>query len=66
MAIWQNDADGERFDDGAALRPGEDGFSRAAAEAHFGDGVAFSYVGTPNWVAPVEEVPAEEAPVSQG
>lgn len=53
MAIWQNDATGERFDDGAALRPGDDGFTRDLAVAHFGEGAAFSYIGTPNWVAPV-------------
>ncbi len=61
MAIWQNDANGERFDDGAALRPGEDGFSRDLAVAHFGADAAFSYVGTPNWTAPVEP---EQAPIA--
>ncbi|MBN9144123.1 MULTISPECIES: hypothetical protein [unclassified Novosphingobium] len=55
MAIWQNDANGERFDDGAALLPGEEGFSRAGAEAHFGADVDFSYVGTPNWAPAAPE-----------
>ena len=60
MAIWQNDETGERFDDGAVLRPGEDGFTRDLAVEHFGADVAFSYVGTPNWVAPVDPDPVEE------
>ena len=54
MAIWQNDKTGERFDDGIIARPGEEGFTRDKAAAHF-KADDFSYVGTPDWE------PAEEA-----
>lgn len=58
MAIWQDDKTGERHDDGEALRPGDEGFSRELAEAHFGH-KDFSYVGTPNWVPPELADPRE-------
>jgi len=50
MAIWRLDSDttGEVFDDGLPLMPGDPGFTRARAEAHFGT-PAFSWVGTPDW-----------------
>lgn len=54
MAIWSKDSDGERFDDGQTSLPGEEGFTRDLAEAHFGTKL-FSYVGTPNWQPQVEE-----------
>lgn len=54
MALWQHDKSGEQFDDGGTTRPGEEGFTRELAEAHFGD-KAFSYKGTPNWTPPAEE-----------
>jgi hypothetical protein len=49
MAIWRRDDDtkGDLFDDGLDS-PGEDGFTRSLAQAHFGT-KAFSYVGTPDW-----------------
>jgi hypothetical protein len=55
MAIWRRDDDtiGELFDDGLDLKPGEDGFTRSVAKAHFGTN-AFSYVGTPDWQSPPE------------
>lgn len=60
MALWQHDITGDRFDDGATLRPGEDGFTREMAQAHFGADAPFSYIGTPNW-APIESVVEPEA-----
>lgn len=53
MALWI-DRNGEQFDDGDILRPGEDGFSRDKAHAHFG-GDDFDYLGTPNWRSLSEE-----------
>ncbi|MGX9144970.1 hypothetical protein [Mesorhizobium sp. 128a] len=59
MALWMSDRTGEQWDDGAKLKPGDDGFTRDLATAHFNDN-AFSYVGTPNWepVAAAEVVTA--------
>jgi len=59
MALWQHDESGERFDDGLTAQPGEEGFTRELAQAHFGTD-RFSYVGTPNWVPPQEaDAPAD-------
>lgn len=57
MAIWQHDETGERFDDGLGLYPGDDGFTRSLAEAHFGN-PRFSFVSTPSWDGDGEEQPA--------
>lgn len=55
MAIWRRDDDtkGDLFDDGMDLKPGEEGFTRSLAQAHFGTN-AFSYIGTPDWQVPSE------------
>lgn len=59
MALWMSDKTGEQWDDGERLKPGDEGFTRAAATAHFKDDT-FSYVGTPNWESPaVAEVVTE-------
>lgn len=67
MAIWQDDKSGERHDDGAALRPGDEGFSRELAQQHFGH-TDFSYVGTPNWAppAPVSDSQPGAEPATPG
>lgn len=52
MALWISDT-GERFDDGLAYEPGEDGFSRDLAARHFGK-TGFNYAGTPNWHLRIE------------
>jgi hypothetical protein len=51
MAVWQHDVTGERFEDDVKQKPGEEGFTRAKAEAHF-KSKNFSYVGTPDWEPP--------------
>lgn len=64
MAVWILDADttGESiWDDGLTFKPGEDGFTRDLALAHYGT-PAFSYMGTPNWVPP----PPPEEPEDGG
>jgi hypothetical protein len=53
MALWVSDIDGKQFDDGLTFKPGEDGFTRDIAAAHYANN-AFSYVGTPNWQPPQE------------
>lgn len=60
MALWMNDNTGEQWDDGERLKPGDEGFSRDLAAAHFKDG-AFSYVGTPNWEPPAAAEVVTEA-----
>lgn len=60
MGLWRNDATGDTFDDGLKLLPGEDGFTRDLALAHF-DGADFSFVGTPNWAPPPEPASTTEA-----
>lgn len=52
MALWSNDK-GEQFDDGLAFEPGEEGFTRDIAAAHFGD-ASFNYLGTPNRALRIE------------
>jgi len=49
MAIWRLDSDttGEVFDDGLPFMPGDEGFTRERAQAHFGT-PAFSWIGTPD------------------
>lgn len=54
MALWQHDDTGERFDDGLDLFPGEEGFTRELAEAHFGN-PRFSLVSNPRGHADGEE-----------
>lgn len=54
MALWQHDTTAARFDDGLTAKPGEEGFTREIAAAHF-KSAAFSYVGTPNWAPPATE-----------
>lgn len=58
MALWKSDIKDEMFDDGLSSKPGEESFTREVAEKQFGH-KKFSYVGTPNWVAP--EQPADES-----
>ena len=61
MALWLNAETGEQFDDGLTFRPGEDGFTRALAAAHFGAS-PFDYLGTPNWLpSEIEEEPETAA-----
>lgn len=54
MALWQHDETREQFDDGLTAKPGDETFTRALAEQHYGN-AKFSYIGTPNWVASVED-----------
>lgn len=52
------------FDDGLAFVPGEDEFSRDAADAKataLGDGVTAEYTGTPNYSARIEQEQAAAA-----
>lgn len=56
MAIWQHDKTGARFDDGLAALPGEEGFTRDVATAHYGNS-AFSYVSTPGWEPEADVAP---------
>lgn len=60
MALWMHDKTGEQFDDALTAKPGEAGFTRDVAFAHFKD-KNFSYMGTPNWAAPA---PAADAPAA--
>lgn len=53
MAQWKHDTTHAIWDDGQTTKPGEEGFSRDLAQAHFGN-KNFSYMGTPNWQAPPE------------
>jgi hypothetical protein len=57
MALWKDDNGDETWDDGQTTKPGEVGFTRGLAEAHFGHN-GFSYMGTPNWAPPVDTQPA--------
>ena len=49
MALWKHDTTHETYDDGGTCQPGEEGFTRELAEAHFGD-KNFSFVGTPQQI----------------
>jgi hypothetical protein len=60
MALWKHDNTHETWDDRLTAKPGEDGFTRERAEAHFGD-KNFSYMGTPNWAPPPEPEPPGDA-----
>lgn len=64
MAQWMDDESHVVFDDGQASKPGEPGFSRDAAKAHFKHD-KFSYLGTPNWQPPVVVEPGYVAPEPQ-
>jgi hypothetical protein len=61
MALWKDDNGDDTFDDGLQLKPGEPGFTRDLAEAHFGH-TEFSYMGTPNWAPPADPAPPATQP----
>lgn len=61
MALWKHDTTHATWDDGQTTKPGEEGFSRDLAQAHFGN-KNFSYMGTPNWEPPaVADEPEQPA-----
>lgn len=67
MALWKHDVSNVVFEDEQTTQPGEPGFTREFAMAHFKD-EKFSYLGTPNRQpreAPVaEEILVEEEEVA--
>lgn len=68
MALWQitDTKDGvlqDRWDDGDAFVPGEEGFSDEKVTAYAGS-YNYVYIGTPNWVAP--DAPELAVEVAEG
>lgn len=57
MAVWPLDDDttgSSTWNDGLKSKPGEAGFTRDLAQAHYGT-PAFSYMGTPDWQPEVND-----------
>lgn len=59
MGIFRADKDGKEFDDGINAVPGDPGFTRDLAEAHFGS-KEFSYVGTPTYENPIKKAALDD------